>query len=99
MPKAHPKYKNRPRRHSRARSRLLLNIDTQILRMTHQLERLRALRWDVDNDHDMQRARTYLNEVDGAARQQRLEADNEALRARLLVVEEELDELVGRKLS
>lgn len=96
MPKSYPKYKDRPRRHSRARARLLLNIDTQILRLTHQLERLRAIRWDVDNDHDMQRARTYLNEVDDAARQQRLEAveaDNKTLRARLLEVEGELDDL------
>lgn len=68
-----PKHKNRPRRHSRARARLLLRIDTTVLRLTNQLDVLRSIRWDVEHGHDMRTPRARLAEVDGSAQRERLE--------------------------
>lgn len=90
------KYKNRPRRHSQARARLLLRIDTTILRLTSQIDELRALRWDVDHSRDMRTPKARLDEIDVLALHERLatiKADNNALRARLITVENKLDDM------
>ncbi len=90
------KHKNRPRRHSRARARLLLRIDTTVLRLTSRLDELRAIRWDVDHGRDMRTPKARAAALDDQALREQLtkiKADNGSLRARLIVVESELDEL------